>query len=107
MSGKKETMNSRILNGPGDGETNLPTPGVNCCFPDIYYRYSKPLLCGPIRDPYCPSQMGVVGGQDDFGFNTCCCPRSGACYTSRILPLGDPPQAVVTWPMGPFVYARK
>lgn len=102
-------MDLRNLYGPGDGESNLsPTaPRVQCCFPDIYYTYRRPIVCGPIEDPYCPSGLGVVGPQDDFGYNTCCCPRSGACHTSAVLPLGDPPQAVVTWPMGPFVYGRK
>lgn len=80
---------------------------MQCCFPDIYYSYTEPIRCGPINDPYCPNKMGVVGGKDLFGLNTCCCPRSGVCHSARVLPLGDPPQGILAWPMGPFVYGRK
>ena len=72
--------------------------------PPFVYTYTPKVKCGPIYDPYCPDRTGLVGLPDVFGYPTCCCPRSGNCHTPSVVPVGDPPGGIVTYPLGPFAY---
>lgn len=99
-------MNPQILYGPGQGEMYGWPPAYDMEWPPapFAYTYRPPVRCGPINDPYCPSRQGVLGLPDSMGFPTCCCRASGKCHTPTIVPLGDPPYGIVTWPMGPWAY---
>lgn len=103
-------MNANVVYSPGDGScwapNNLVGPPYTWQWPEapFVYTYRPPVQCGPIHDPYCPSRQGVVGLPDSMGYPTCCCPASGKCHTSSVVPIGDPPHAIVTWPFGPFAY---
>lgn len=110
-----DAMNKiRNLYGPGDGGTSGAVSASQVGYPFQYnwswpqppfvYTYTPPVRCGPIHDPYCPSRQGVVGLPDVFGYPTCCCPRSGRCHTPSIVPIGDEPGAIVTYPLGPYAY---
>jgi hypothetical protein len=111
-------MNVRDLYGPSDGDGAFgrycPYTGSQWGYPFRYqwswpespfvYTYNPPVMCGHINDPYCPNGQGMTGVNDIYGYPTCCCPRSGKCHTSAVVPVGDPPAAIVTWPLGPFSY---
>lgn len=92
-------MNIADLAGPG-GMGALPCPWA----PAFYYVTTRPrpIPCGPIYDPYCPSRAGVVGPRDMFGYPTCCCPGSNKCHTAAIVPVGDEPVSIVTSALGPY-----
>ena len=71
--------------------------------PPFVYLPPEPVQCGHINDPYCPNRTGTMGLPDIYGYPTCCCPRSGNCHTPAVVPVGDPPIGVVTFPLGPYV----
>jgi hypothetical protein len=106
------TMNGGA--GNGNGPLRPPVVPAQVGYPyrynwapypaqDFVYTYPMPMPCGPIYDPYCPNRVGVSGLPDIYGYPTCCCAASGKCHTPAIVPVGDEPVAIVTYPLGPYV----
>jgi hypothetical protein len=98
------SFTNRIYGPSGTFAHGIYTPPYRNDWAWPTYASPHAIHCGPIDDPYCTSNMGIVGGFDSMGFPTCCCPRSGRCHTAPIIPIGDPAVAVTLYPMAPAAY---